>query len=445
MTGLKTMLFHLELLVLTLLSGMLSLPVKENNFTRLCSSQCMMAVNDSFPGPVIHVHRGDTAYVNVHNEGDYGFTLHWHGVKQPRNPWSDGPDHITQCQIEPGTNFTYEWHAHSDWTRASIHGAIVVLPTEGTTYPYPKPDAEEIIVLGSWYLGDVKKELDYDLINTAAGSPEEAAYTINSLPGELVTCSSDPPYSLSVDYGKTYLLRIVNVVVHAELFFAISQHNLTAVGTDATYTKTLVTDYIMIAPGQTMDVLVTANQTPSSYYMAAKQFVTVDPTQAGYVDMNVTAILEYSGNYTPPASPSFPANFPSYHQLDKAYGFVEQLRSLANTEHPVNVPLNITTRMFITASLNVVSYKFEGAKESHIATSLNNISFMDPSSSMLNAYYKYSFVVFCFLLFFPLLIVDLFLNYYYYYYYYYKKYLLPLLLLLLFSFYCGGDGKKMRL
>ncbi|KAJ9675399.1 hypothetical protein PVL29_024360 [Vitis rotundifolia] len=194
---------------------------------------------------------------------------------------------------------------------------------------------------------------------------------------------------LSVDYGKTYLLRIVNVVVHAELFFAISQHNLTAVGTDATYTKPLVTDYIMIAPGQTMDVLVTANQTPSSCYMAARQFVTVDPTQAGYVNMKVTAILEYSGNYTPPSSPSFPANFPPYHQLDIAYGFVEQLRSLANTEHPVNVPLNITTRMFITASVNVVSYKFEGAEESHIATSLNNISFMDPSSSILDAYYRH--------------------------------------------------------
>ncbi|KAF3946220.1 hypothetical protein CMV_027488 [Castanea mollissima] len=131
----------------------------EENFTRLCSTETMLAVNGSIPGPVIRVHKGDMMYVNVHNQGYYGVTIHWHGVKQPRNPWSDGTNYITQCPIEPGSNFTYEvifsteegtlwWHAHSDWTRVSVHGAIVILPAIGTTYPFPKPDDEEIIILG---------------------------------------------------------------------------------------------------------------------------------------------------------------------------------------------------------------------------------------------------------------------------------------------------------
>jgi hypothetical protein len=87
------------------------------------------------------------------------YDFYRHGVKQPRNPWLDGPEYVTQCPIEPGSNFTYEvifsneegtlwWHAHSDWTQASVHGAIVILPVIGTTYPFPKPDEEEIIVLG---------------------------------------------------------------------------------------------------------------------------------------------------------------------------------------------------------------------------------------------------------------------------------------------------------
>jgi len=131
----------------------------EKNFTKLCNTSRMLVVNDSIPGPVIRVHKGDTVYVNVHNHGHYGVTIHWHGVKQPRNPWSDGPEYITQCPIEPRSNFTYEvifsteegtlwWHAHSDWTRAYVHGAIVILPAIGTTYPFPKPDEEDIIVLG---------------------------------------------------------------------------------------------------------------------------------------------------------------------------------------------------------------------------------------------------------------------------------------------------------
>jgi laccase len=43
---------------------------------------------------------------------------------------------------------TLWWHAHSDWTRASVHGAIVILPANGTAYPFPNPDGEQVIVFG---------------------------------------------------------------------------------------------------------------------------------------------------------------------------------------------------------------------------------------------------------------------------------------------------------
>ena len=82
-----------------------------------------------------------------------------HGVKQLRNPWSDGPNYVTQCPIKPGANFTYEivlsneegtlwWHAHSDWSRATVHGALIVLPQLGKSYPFAKPHKEFPIVLG---------------------------------------------------------------------------------------------------------------------------------------------------------------------------------------------------------------------------------------------------------------------------------------------------------
>ena len=83
-------------------------------------------------------------------------------MKQPRNPWSDGPENITQCPIPVGTSFTQEiifsdeegtlwWHAHSDWSRATVHGAIIIDPVNGTTYPFAPPDAEETIVLGTYF------------------------------------------------------------------------------------------------------------------------------------------------------------------------------------------------------------------------------------------------------------------------------------------------------
>ncbi|KAL6324387.1 hypothetical protein AAG906_012991 [Vitis piasezkii] len=48
--------------------------LKKSNFTRLCNTKSMLTVNESFPGPIIRIHRGDKVYVNVQNEGD---TIHW--------------------------------------------------------------------------------------------------------------------------------------------------------------------------------------------------------------------------------------------------------------------------------------------------------------------------------------------------------------------------------
>ena len=199
---------------------------------------------------------------------------------------------------------------------------------------------------------------------------------------------AETTHRLLVDYGGTYLLRIVNAVVNVELFFAISEHNLTIVGTDGTYTKPKVTSYIMIAPGQTMDVLITTNQSLSHYYMGARRFTTFT-ANATFNNMTATAILQYRGNYNPPDEPSFPTNLPLFHDWESGLGFLPLLRSLATPEHPVNVPLNITTRMFITASINLVNYTLEGTEVSHLGASLNNISFMDPTSSILLAYYRY--------------------------------------------------------
>ncbi|KAK7841332.1 laccase-14 [Quercus suber] len=55
--------------------------VTKKNFTRLCNTKRMLVVNESMSL----------------------FT-----TKQSRNPWSDGPAYITQCPIEPESNFTYE-------------------------------------------------------------------------------------------------------------------------------------------------------------------------------------------------------------------------------------------------------------------------------------------------------------------------------------------------
>lgn len=82
-----------------------------------------------------------------------------HGVRQKLSCWYDGPSYITQCPIQPGQSFTYEftllkqkgtllWHAHSSWLRGTVYGAIVVYPKTGLSYPFKPPYEEHIVILG---------------------------------------------------------------------------------------------------------------------------------------------------------------------------------------------------------------------------------------------------------------------------------------------------------
>ncbi|KAI7980621.1 Laccase-14 [Camellia lanceoleosa] len=369
--------------------------LEETNYTRLCSSKNILTVNGSFPGPTLHVHKGEKLIVNVQNQGKYNVTIHWHGVKQPRNPWSDGPEYITQCPIQPGANFSYEiifsteegtlwWHAHSDWSRATVHGPIIVYPANGTTYPYSKPSEEFPIVLASWFKGDVMELIQSAL--ESGGEPNQSdAFTINGQPGDLYNCSKPGTFRILVDYGKTYLLRIINSIMNEEMFFMVAQHNLTVVGMDGAYIKPINTDYIMITPGQTMDVLITANQTPSEYYMAARAYAGLT-----YDNTTTTAIVQYSGNYTAPSTPAFPI-LPNYTDIDAVTNFTRQMKALNSKEHPVDVPQTVDTKLYITISVNTlpcVNSSCDGPNGDRLAASLNNISFVTPEVDVLLAYHN---------------------------------------------------------
>ncbi|XP_055821835.1 laccase-15-like isoform X2 [Solanum dulcamara] len=139
---------------------------------------------------------------------------------------------------------TLWWHAHSQWDRATVHGAIVV---------YPK--------LGEWWKENVM--LVYEQFITSGGEPIDSdAYTINGQPGDVYPCSEHETFKLEVEYGKTNLLRIINSAMNEMLFFAVAEHKLTVVGTDGSYTKPLSRDFITISPGQTYDCILEANQKP---------------------------------------------------------------------------------------------------------------------------------------------------------------------------------------
>ncbi|XVF01092.1 hypothetical protein REPUB_Repub04eG0057900 [Reevesia pubescens] len=90
----------------------------------------------------------------------YNMSIHWHGLKQFRNGWADGPAFITQCPIQTGQSCTYDFNVTGQrgnlvvactyfWLRATVYGAIVIMPKQGKSpFPFPQPYRETNIILG---------------------------------------------------------------------------------------------------------------------------------------------------------------------------------------------------------------------------------------------------------------------------------------------------------
>ncbi|KAJ1280927.1 hypothetical protein BS78_04G269500 [Paspalum vaginatum] len=380
--------------------------ITETNITRLCHEKTILSVNGQFPGPTIYAHKEDVVTVNVYNMGYKNITLHWHGVDQPRNPWSDGPEYITMCPIQPGANFTYKiilteeegtlwWHAHSDFDRATVHGAIVIYPKRGKVYPYTKPHKEVPIILGEWWNADVEQLLE-ESQRTGGDVPISDANTINGQPGDLIdpSCSKNGTFKMLVEHGKTYLVRVINAGLTNDLFFAIGGHRLTVVGTDGRYLKPFTTDYIMISPGQTFNMLIelirtTNGSSNSRYYITARPYVTnfnlaVDNTTA-------TGILEYVDMPPSAGPPDFPKHLPALRDIAAATAYTAELRSLATKEHPVDVPTHVDENMLVTIAVNTIpcgaNETCDGPQGNRLAASLNNVSFVNPVVDILDAYY----------------------------------------------------------
>eukprot|EP00253_Pinus_taeda_P019160 PITA_19160 len=314
--------------------------IEAKTVTRLCKENTIITVNGQLPGPTIYVHDGDTVIVETYNKAEYNATLHWHGVEQLRTPWADGPAYVTQCPISPG-----EW-----W------------------------NANPIAVID-------------EAVRTGGATNLSDAFTINGQPGDLFNCSTSGTFRLPVKSGETYLLRIVNAALNSGHFLKIAGHEFTVVAVDACYTKPYKTEVLVISAGQTTDVLLTANQSAGRYSMAVRAYQ--NQAAGDFDNTTTTAIVEYIGaeNSTSPLMPSLPA----YNDTHTVNIFSSALRSLASQEHPVDVPQTIDENLMSTVGLGLLPCETgntcEGPNGTRLSASMNNISYVEPTISLLQAYY----------------------------------------------------------
>lgn len=194
-----------------------------------------------------------------------------------------------------------------------------------------------------------------------------------------------------VDSGETNLLRIVNSGLNQQLFFKVANHKLTVVGADASYVKPFTTSVLMLGPGQTTDVLITADQPPARYYIAARAYASAQG--APFDNTTTTAILDYKSAPCPakgakikPVMPTMPA----FNDTATASAFTTSFRS----PRQVSVPTKIDHNLFFTVGLGLNNCPpgasrstCQGPNGTRFTASMNNVSFQLPSTfSLLQAH-----------------------------------------------------------
>ncbi|XP_050290854.1 laccase-2-like [Quercus robur] len=383
--------------------------IKLKNVTRLCHTKAIVTVNGKFPGPRIVAREGDRVIVKVVNHVSNNITIHWHGIRQLQSGWADGPSYITQCPIQTGQSYVYNftivgqrgtlfWHAHITWLRATVYGPLIILPKHNASYPFAKPHKEVPIIFGEWWNADPEAVLQQSL-QTGAGPNVSDAYTFNGLPGPLYNCSQKDTFRLKVKPGKTYLLRLINAALNDELFFTIANHTFTIVETDAIYIKPIKTNILLLTPGQTTNILLKTNpQSPNTtFFILAKPYFTGMGT---FDNTTVAGILEYENpsNSSSTNSNNLPTFKPFLPPLNASIttsfvmNFTRKFRSLANAQFPANVPQTVQKKFFFTIGLGTSrcpkNQTCQGpTNSSKFAASINNFSFALPTTALLQAHF----------------------------------------------------------
>ncbi|VAH19889.1 unnamed protein product [Triticum turgidum subsp. durum] len=326
--------------VLTIMAAcMARTQVQMTSVTRLCGTKSIATVNGQFPGPTLHAREGDHVEVNVVNNSPYNMSIHWHGVRQLLSGWYDGPSYVTQCPIQPGQSYVYRF---------------------------------------------------------------QIAYTMNGLPGPLYACSAKDTFRLKVKPGKTYMLRLINAALNDELFFAVANHTLTVVDVDALYVKPFAVETLIIAPGQTSNVLLTAKPAypGARYYMLARPYTN---TQGTFDNTTVAGILEYEHDDPATATgngknlPIFRPTLPQINDTSAVSNYTAKLRSLASAAYPASVPQVVDREFLFTVGLGthpcapgspVNGSTCQGPNgTSRFAASINNVSFVLPTTALLQSHY----------------------------------------------------------
>nr|ALF95043.1 laccase [Crustodontia chrysocreas] len=272
--------------------------VNPDGFTR----QGVLA-GGTLPGPVITGMKGDTFKINVVNQLTNATMLkstsvHWHGITQHGSNWADGPAFVTQCPIASGNSFLYDFsvpdQAGTFWYHSHIHnqycdglrGAFIIYdPCDPFADMYDVDNEDTILTLADWYHVPAASVgfppvVDSVLINGLGRSPGGPA---------------TPLSVITVQHGKRYRIRMLNLACDPNFVVTIDRHSMTVIEADGVNHEPITVDSIQIFAGQRYSFVLNANQPIGNYWIRAAPAYEGQTNLQGFAGGINSAVLRYVG------------------------------------------------------------------------------------------------------------------------------------------------------
>ncbi|KAH8153394.1 uncharacterized protein LAJ45_02206 [Morchella importuna] len=265
----------------------------------------VIGINGKWPIPTIEVDKGDRVIVNMYNGlGDQKTSLHWHGLFMNGTSYMDGPVGVTQCAVAPGQSIVYDfvvdqpgtywYHSHLKGQYPDgLRGAFIVNdPDDPHKDLY---DSEIVLTFSDWYHQQMPSLIKrfLSVANPTGAEPVPQSALINETQN----------LTVSVEPGKTYLFRLINIGAFAAHYVWFEGHTMQVVEVDGVYTKPMDAQMLYLTAAQRVAVLVTmGNDTSSNFpFMGSMDEDLFDQVPEG-LQSNVTGWLVYdSRNENPPA------------------------------------------------------------------------------------------------------------------------------------------------
>ncbi|TFK49625.1 hypothetical protein OE88DRAFT_1736628 [Heliocybe sulcata] len=227
-------------------------------------SRSTVVAGGTFPGPLISGNKGDNFQINVEdkltaNTMLTSTTVHWHGLYQKGSNWADGTAMVTQCPIDPGNSFTYNFNvpdqAGTYWYHShlgnqycdGLRGPFVVYdPVDPFKHMYDVDDESTIITLADWY-------------HTVSTNPSNGPFPLSNsvlingkgrYSGQNGVVTKSNLSVISVQPGKRYRMRLISMSCDPNFTFSIDGHNMTIIEVDGVNHQPLTVDSIQILAGQ---------------------------------------------------------------------------------------------------------------------------------------------------------------------------------------------------